>query len=314
MIDSSYLAQLTQPRSVYIIRSEHHAPSFMHLIVQALARISQVPLIRSINLASEEGANITQRLAMSFLGVTEFYYLTGAQELSDKKIEQLRALLASYQGPHIALLALTKEDNKEFGDGILLTQEPTLQETVQLLALLEQQEQVRARIELFFTALYKRGYKFSLDEIARLLPYAQLVGARVDEFAAAVLPKVIASDHTLFELATAFFARDTETFKTLYEALAQEFQTPFWLTYFSEQAFRAYWYIVYKHAGKLVEAQKIGYRLPFSFLQKDWRHHDKDALLKLHDRLYQCDSDFKLGASEQCIELLLLSYMNKTAI
>lgn len=50
--------------------------------------------------------------------------------------------------------------------------------------------------------------------------------------------------------------------------------------------------------GHQGEAQKIGARLPFSFLQRDWRKHELADLVYCHAFLYELDATLKKSRGE----------------
>jgi hypothetical protein len=46
---------------------------------------------------------------------------------------------------------------------------------------------------------------------------------------------------------------------------------------------------------EMVEAKKVGFRLPFSFMQRDWKKTSVHELIQAHDCIYALDYGLKNG-------------------
>jgi hypothetical protein len=100
---------------------------------------------------------------------------------------------------------------------------------------------------------------------------------------------------SLFALSDAIFQKNKKLALPLWHSVRDTFSIQFWLSFWSEQTWRAYWYIILMRAGRVSDAKKIAYRLPYSFIQKVWRQYDPNALIKAHAFLYDIDSASKNG-------------------
>jgi hypothetical protein len=290
-----------------VLKAKIVSPSFAHLVVEYISFSKGLP-IKVYDCTDGDLGELQHMTSMSFLGSYSLFYIKNVESLSDKKRTQFISFLSAYAGQHVLLLFVSS-DFPQFSEQTLeLNEFFSLDQLKELVCLFENDTTAQMRKIGFYSAL-SRQFQFTPDMFAKLWCYAGLVGARVEQFSATILPYLVTEDYTLFELSTAFFARDAKKFMKMFDLLNKEFQAPFWVAYFSEQLFRAFWYIYFKKNNKLVDAQKIAYRLPYSFVQKDWKLHNCKALATLHDKLYRFDCDFKHGGFQENLSCILLEYL-----
>lgn len=304
------LSTLDSSGSLYILKIKESAGSFARLVVDKLAHIKELPLV-IFDCADHDVSELEQATAMSFLGSYSLYYLLNFDLLADKKRAQFASFLKKYCGSHVLVVFVSAELKI---DGALyeeISDTLSLPHVLKLVDRFEDDSTVSVRRRAFYSALQPHVV-FTPEIFGRLWCYASLVGSRVDSFKTSLLPHLVVADFSLFEVAAAFFAKDIQKFMKLYGALAGEFQPPFWVTFFSEQLYRAYWYLYFKEQQKLIDAQKIGYRLPYSFLQKDWRLHKRADLHKLNKAIYLFDTQFKQGGTPLALDCILTSYLINT--
>ena len=80
----------------------------------------------------------------------------------------------------------------------------------------------------------------------------------------------------------------------------------FWVSFWSDQFFKAYCYIFQKQQGKIVSKYET-YGLPFSFLRFDWKKHNLESLQQCHQRIYHVDTVLKTGGNTRSMFTALLS-------
>src|SRR5581483_4322949 len=115
--------------------------------------------------------------------------------------------------------------------------------------------------------IYAQQPQITLDNAYMLMHYAAMVGVPDTTFLTEWLPHLIAQEQSLFTLSTHFFARDAKKFLQQWKDMQPLYGEPFWITFWSEQLWRAAHYCDLMAHKELVEAKKIGFRLPFSFMQ-----------------------------------------------
>jgi hypothetical protein len=266
--------------------------------------------ISFIDLCSTELLAFRTLLSMSFLGNSALYWLGNINTLSDKKLQEYLTYLSTYTGPHIILLYVSQEQKELLRDvSYVIMCEPVI--TVEQFCGLAHLNSFNAmRSITFFARLLMRRHKIIPLEIAFLLVrYASVLGRNSEQFIDDWLEYLVPSQESLFALSKSFFARDACSFYMQLAILEPMYTPVFWTTYWSEQLFRAYWFVRLKSAGATAASLgSIGQRLPFSFIERDWRSTSCIALKDLHAFVYTIDYELKNGGSPVLLELLYARY------
>lgn len=252
-------------------------------------------------------------LEMSFLGQKNYYWL---HELAlDTKNKQLvYKYLVNYQGPHTILFFINSDDYLIFNNTLDskaqiaktnlevcdLSKQITNKEVLDLAHLIAGPNHLRVSN---FIKKIQTQFKLQLDleQVCILMQYALLVREPA-ELEATWLEQILNTDQSLFALSKHFLFRDSKLFYQAWSQLSTNYADQFWMMFFSEQIFRAYWFIVYQKAQDFRLAKQIGVRLPFEFMKSGWRYLDPKLLIQAHDFLYQVDYQLKNGGSELWLE------------
>jgi hypothetical protein len=72
---------------------------------------------------------------------------------------------------------------------------------------------------------------------------------------------------------------------------------------------RAALYCQLKQAGDHLKAKQIGTRMPFSFLNRDWKKHNANDLIALHNTLIELDRSLKNGIWSGALDHWLTGYL-----
>lgn len=158
--------------------------------------------------------------------------------------------------------------------------------------------------------LFAKADSLDLDRACLLLEYLQVMGGQSKEFFEHWLHQLVVPQSSLFRLSQYFFARQRTSFLKYWHAVKDEYPEQFWISYWSDQVWRAAFYCKYMQDRKLADAKKIGYRLPFSFLQKDYRTITFNELLEIHESLYTLDYNLKHGGSPAGLDVVLTSFFS----
>ena len=121
--------------------------------------------------------------------------------------------------------------------------------------------------------------------------------------------KIVVPEESLFSLAQFFFARKKDAFFKVWLNLKDEYNGAFWTTFWSEQLWKAYHVVSLRKEGNFAAAKQMESRLPFSFLQKDWKTFDAKELSHAHDFLYSIDHRLKNGLSDNGLEIFYHGFM-----
>lgn len=245
-------------------------------------------------------------LEMSFLGQKAYYWLHELG-LDAKNKQAVYRYLINYTGPHTILLFVNNDDLPAINayKNIINLELKTNKELASLVRLLPGANYLR--ITNFIKQVQdKLGVQLNIDQFCILMQYGLLV-RDLEEFDLKWVYQVIDLEQSLFDLSKHFLFRDSAAFYKSWVTIASSYSEQFWIMFFSEQLFRAHWFIIYQKEQNFRLAKQIGFRLSFDFMKTGWRYLDPNLLIKAHDFLYQVDYQLKNGGSE----LLLEAFLNK---
>lgn len=275
-----------------------------HIISNARAHSA---IIESIDLNESDMAHVLGQLQTSFLGMGLTYYLRNCHELDKKNRQSLFEYLSTYHGPHKILMCALNEDAVRLNKQCLV-EIPEAMNAAALLALLNfLKRKSNPQIQKFIHTVCASYGTITLDQACMIISYMQVIG-KFDE-CAHVLERILQSEQSLFALSQYFFAKDAPSFFKRWAAIEAEYPMTFWCTYWSEQLWRAYYARYYLDHQQLQQAKSIGYRLPFSYLQKDWKKSSLIALKNAHQSIYELDVAYKNNIETQAgIELFYTKF------
>jgi len=277
------------------------------------SRLRQLEVsMQTVDFKEQELSDILSQLQTSFLGSSLLYWSScSLDDLDRKKQQVLVGALSTYSGPHSVVLYATREYAipKDFTRMQVDIPEHVDKKLFMLLARFVQVS-LPTRIATLIPTIFKQFEHITLDQACVLLWYLKCAGSSGAEFIDTWLSKIFLQDSSLFTLSQFFFARDSQLFFMYWKEIGPSYPETFWVTYWSEQTWRAHFALNYLQHNNQLEAKKIGYRLPFSFLQKDWKRHSPSKLVTAHNQLYSLDHALKNGGPEYGLELFYHSFFN----
>ncbi len=229
-------------------------------------------------------------LEISFLDTKTFYWLS---EEIITKYPFLTKYLLTYKGPHTIGFFSSKPPN--INPIIQIPLQLDINSYQHLFAFMyptpaKKKETITQKVfDLYKTIPFSGAFL--------LMHYTQLIGNKSETFIQEWLPSIIQPEKSLFNLSGYFFAKKTSLFFEQWQLIESDYSELFWITYWSEQLFKAYAYIQLQKAQQLRAAKQIAYRLPFSFIQKDWKNLSLMELKKAHNHIYTLDWNIKNGLS-----------------
>ena len=257
-------------------------------------------LLESLSIDSDESV-VRAKMHTSFLGMKSYYWLHGLS-LTDKQSNQWITELGSYEGPNTVGFYVP--------DTVAVTASAT-QCVVELPSQVDQ-KMFAACMQFFnkkavsasaLSKLCAGNQTFSLESACLLMQYVNVLGVQVDSFVTELMPKLLPVDNSLFTLSTHFFAKKPKLFFELLQDMGSEYGDVFWVSYWSEQLWRAFNFIDLTTKKQHGDAKKISMRLPFSFMQRDWRQTSLIELKTAHNYVYTLDYNIKNGGSPVGLEL-----------
>jgi hypothetical protein len=265
--------------------------------------------VETIWCGETEMADVCAHLATSFLGLVNVYWLKNLTTLKPKKSKELLDYLAAYQGPHRVMFALDETIScspQDFGCMVMLPVSVGYKEFTALCEFMYgAEEKMHSDI---VKKLFQKVRGMEIDQACLLLSYLRLTGRGAEEFLQTWVDKIIRPETSLTVLASAFFARDERLFFTLWQRIEPDYSAQFWITFWSEQVWRAYNFAEQSHNHNYVEAKRISFRLPYNFTTQLWKQAQLDELRAAHNFLYVLDGALKNGGAETSLELFYTNF------
>jgi hypothetical protein len=280
---------------------------FLSLFIGVCKREYSIPIV-SINCSQGALDRFFHEMHMSFLGTEQTFWLKGLESLNQEDYKLLWDFLCSYRGPHTVICFahdITSLDNSSVVSIVECSN-------------LEQQEYMT--VCAFFNSspslinhdfsdlLFERAATVSVEEACLLMYYQALLGKQQHDFFNNWFDKIIASKRSLFVLSRYFFAKDAREFFRELKRISSEYPLEFWVSYWAEQLWQA---VAYMQSNKSTSHEKrnTNYRLPYSFLQRDWKLSTQRELVAAHSFLYELDYAVKHGCKNQDLDLFYAKFL-----
>ncbi len=296
-------------KSVVIFTAADYQVLFFATLLDRLKQ-KTTPAPKSLSYVEASVASLQAQLSTTFLGQHDVIWCGNISALDPALKKSMLAFLATYEGPHALYVFIAEKDLPETFDKqqiINLNDPLSPAEREQLIALLFDRLEWKHLFELT-----QESYKtMSLDMLVLFAQYRLVLGKNVQPFMQTWFEKIVAPDESLFTLAQWFFARKPQHFYRTWQVLKDAYDPVFWTTFWSEQVWRAYYTVSFCKAQELAQAKQMAYKLPFSFLQRDWKQFSEAELLRAHDFLTTADFRIKNGASDLFLDLFFNNFFSK---
>ena len=297
-------AKLVEP-GVHVLAAEQIPANFIRILLKSIEKKQATTFLVLPISNSADWQQAKSRLEMSFLGQQAYYWLS-TFDLDLKLRRELCAYLNNYEEPHAVLLFSKASDLPE--ELAKLRFDLDAQGGNLVARLLSPTSSFR--VEQFLKQVqHVLKTSLTVEQAATLIPYAELT-RDFSEFDLDWLSLIVPTEQSLFDLSKFFLFRDRLSFYNLWQLTCAKYAPQFWIAFWSEQIFRAHWFIFYQKKQDHVLAKQIGSRLPFDFVKTGWRYLDVGCLIEAHDLLYQIDWQLKQGGSELWLELFFNNFFN----
>lgn len=283
-----------EPLIYFLIKADYPLLFFSRLLVILRTRGVDVQVI---NVELVHVASVYALLESEFLGQKKVYMLTGQTESGTAS--KLALYLAGYRGPHTVIvvsstLSLKKPQHRK------IIEVPKDIDSQLCKALTQFFAPTMVPVVMPFLQMALQRYeKLALDQAVLLIDYALVVGKNKEDFFTFCADRLIHPTQSLFQLAHYFFAQEGQRFFRQWRAVYQEYPLQFWLHFWSEQLWRAYNVVQLMTKNDAAGARAVAGRLPFSFIQRDWRAFSRPPALQrfvqAHQQLYEIDYRSKNG-------------------
>lgn len=298
-----------QKKPLILFTAKDYPVLFFATLLERL-RKKYLPAPKTISFLDSDFAAIQAQLSTTFLGQQDIIWCGNISGFDVSTKKKMLIFLESYTGPHTLLAFVTTKDLSANIDkqSVMALDDPlSPAEREQLIEFLFDRLQWKQVHELT-----KESYKsMSLDTLVLLAQYRLVLGKNTELFMQQWFEKLLVPDESLFTLTQWFFARKPQHFFRTWHAIKDNYVPVFWTTFWSEQLWRAHYAVTLRKQNKLAEAKQMAYRLPFSFLQRDWKNVSESELQNAHDFLYTADFNIKNGSSDLFLDVFFNNFFSK---
>lgn len=263
--------------------------------------------IEIINCTDVDTVSIKSLLSMMSFSGAVTYYLENFVGLPVKKQQEMLDYFRSYAGPHRIIFFSDNESSSLPAMRIVLPVEMAPRDYFHIRFLISETLQEKST---FASELIMRTDQLSLDKACFFAQYEFLLGKNTDDFFAQWMMHLIDPMHSMFTLSQHFFAKKNKAFFRQWAHMSELYLPPFWVTFWADQLWRAYVYVDMMQQKKVVEAKKAQYKLPFSFINRDWSAYTLDELRNAHHCLAKLDYQLKNGSSDIGLEYFYTQFFD----
>lgn len=246
--------------------------------------------------------DIKAQLETSFLGNRMLYWVKNIHTLDAATRKAWLSYVQTYEGPH-TLLYWSSDHKIVAKEEVLVIELPDYCSLALYIALYRSFYPSLGCDTTFVTHLFEQSSTMTLDEACLVMGYQSVIGKKHDTFFAQWLSKLIIPEKSLFLLSQYLFARQSKLFLQHWKSLKADFPDEFWVAYWSEQMWQAALFIMRARKDGYDVARKAAYKLPFSFMNKDWQKYTQESLIQAHQFLWKLDHRLKNSAGTCGLEL-----------
>lgn len=306
---------LLETKTVFFFYSSYYPLLFLSLFFIRYKQKYPGLSFQSIEMPLLSLTQLQQQLETTFLGNPQLYWLKDLSKLEPSAQTEISHYLMSYKGPNKVVCFITNADYIDNKAATVRSMELPLAIPVHDISLLLEVIDMPLGtpiVERAIKKLEKITDTVSLDQASLFLHYTVLLGVNNDLFFNEWVHFILTPAVSLFMLSQHFFSKKELLFFGLWKSIHAQYNEAFWTVYWSEQIWRAGMYIALRKQGALSDAKKIAYKLPFSFINNDWRHYTVGECKNAHQFLYELDYNVKNGNSLLGLDLFYTSFfLNK---
>ena len=239
--------------------------------------------------------DLAQALKQSFLGQYIFYWLGNVEKVNNDQAD----LLLNYKGPNYIAFFLSDEkaiSKHKKNDFIEIENKITADNYKNIILFFEFDLHLQKK-ELI-EKIFKNRSHLELDQFLLLIKYLELINVKfIDQFYDYLIINILNVNPSLNLLSQYFWGKNKEQFFKVWSSIFDQYPEIFWLSYWSEQIWKAHYVIKYLKTNNFVAAKSLSYGLPFMFTKQYWLNYNLEKLEKDYQYLYDTDYALKTGKS-----------------
>jgi len=249
------------------------------------------------------------QLETSFLGMNCNYWLGNTSTLKPKQKDQIINYLISYSGPHKVMVFVDAKTEIKRSDNmtvVTIKDKYFFDDAKKLWA--DQDIKNSQKTAVFIRQIYKIKNSFTLDELFLLKNYQDLVTANSKEFYESWVTRLVVPDTSLFTLSQLLFEKKEKPFFQLWLQIKSLYSEMFWVSFWSDQFYRAYFFIAFTQEENFLAVKQVSYGLSFSFMKQSYKKYNLNELKLVHSALYAIDTALKNGGNSYQIDQLYVDF------
>ncbi|MCB9492943.1 MAG: hypothetical protein H6679_01560 [Epsilonproteobacteria bacterium] len=305
-LDNASSSSFWQSTRVFCFTGPSYQPTFFHDVFKHLDLVNTLPAPkRKLDSSTLDKNSLNAQLSQTILGQQLFFLLGNIEEIKNKKQrEEIITFLLAYRGPHYVTFFIPELKNKPSKDiqTIVLDQavdHKTFSALSTFLTLKHSQGK-QAIIKKIFSSVQS----MSLDQACMLSCYIDLINPKTASETHDYVLRLLSTElPSLNQLSEHFFAKNAPEFFSTWTQVKDEYPDVFWVTFWSEQIWRAYHVKKFLAAQNFVHAKRMSYRLPYSFLNRHWKTFKLSDLADAYSMLYTIDYSIKRGSTFTSLDL-----------
>ena len=249
------------------------------------------------------------QLETSFLGLNCAYWLGSTLTLKLKQKDQVINYLTSYSGPHKVMIFVdTKTEIKQSKNvTVVKIKDKYFFDDAKKLWVDEDIKSAQ-KSAAFIRQIYKIKNSFTLDELFLIKNYQDLVTANSKEFYESWVTRLVVPDTSLFTLSQLLFEKKEKHFFQLWLQVKSLYSEMFWISFWSDQFYRAYFFIAFTQEENFLSVKQVSYGLSFSFMKQSYKKYSLHELQLVHNALYGIDTALKNGGNIYKIDQLYVDF------
>ncbi len=267
-----------------------------------------------IFIENTEKKTLYATLNQSILGTYSFFLLGDVTDEKETKSSlEFVSFVLTYKGPNYITYFVNNTSKVSLPrgmDAVVIPQELSAEQCKAVIAFFE--STLDAKKTAWFKKTLTTSTVLSLDTCCMLIQYLELIGPKYFDEYTHFLETLIGASPSLSLLSEYFFAKNAVAFFSVWSKIGKEYPDVFWITFWSEQLWKAHHVIHFLKQKDFVVAKRTSFRLPYSFINRDWQKSNPIELVNAYAFLYRMDYGLKTGSTFCGLDLLYMNYFSGT--